>query len=56
MRIAYDTKADTLYISFFDYDPSSVTSSVEDHEGNIYRWSGDVLIGVTIMDFEEKKK
>ncbi|MBS3915213.1 MAG: DUF2283 domain-containing protein [Bacteroidetes bacterium] len=49
----YDREADVLYISF--RRPQKATNSEMLNNGTLLRYSGDKLIGITILDASQRK-
>lgn len=45
--VEYDAEADVLYISF--RKPQQADDSIMEEDGNIYHYSGDQLVGVTVL-------
>lgn len=45
--VEYDAEADVLYISF--RKPQQADDSIMEDDGNIYHYSGDQLVGVTVL-------
>ena len=51
--VDYDKDADVLYISFSR--PQNATDSEMDEDGVLYRYQGDQLVGITILDASKRK-
>jgi uncharacterized protein YuzE len=50
--IDYDREADTLYISF--ERPQKATDSEMSKDGILYRYRGEKLVGITILDASKR--
>ncbi len=48
----YDAESDVLYISF--RKPQQANDSIMEDDGNIYHYRDDMLVGVTVLNAEQK--
>jgi len=48
----YDAEADVLYVSV--RKPQQADDTIMEEDGNLYRYAGDMLVGVTILNASHK--